>query len=113
VKLPALTRIMGRYRNSFTLHDGRVIYPLVPVARLREFISFAQFQIVQTDYDAIEVRYVPLDPSHSPDPVGLEACVRKLIDPSFNVRVVAVKDIARSASGKFEDYLSLVSPQRN
>lgn len=112
-KLPTLKQILGRYRNSFTLHDGRVIFPLVPVARLREFISFSQFQIVQTDYDAIEVRYVPLDLSHSADAVGLEACVRKLIDPSFNVRVVAVEDIARSASGKFEDYLSLVSPQRN
>ena len=113
VKLPALTRIMGRYRNSFTLHDGRVIFPLVPVARLREFISFEQFQVVQTDYDAIEVRYVPLDPSRSADAVGLEACVRELIDASFNVRAVAVDEIPRSASGKFEDYLSLVPRQRN
>jgi phenylacetate-CoA ligase len=113
VKLPALTKIMGRYRNSFTLHDGRVIFPLVPVARLREFISFEQFQVVQTDYDAIEVRYVPLDPSRPADTAGLEACVRESIDASFNVRAIAVDEIPRSASGKFEDYLSLVSRQRN
>jgi phenylacetate-CoA ligase len=113
VKLPALTKIMGRYRNSFTLHDGRVIFPLVPVARLREFISFEQFQVVQTDYDAIEVRYVPLDPSRPADTTGLEACVRELIDASFNVRALAVDEIPRSASGKFEDYLSLVPRQRN
>jgi phenylacetate-CoA ligase len=99
---------MGRYRNSFTLHDGRVIFPLVPVARLREFISFEQFQVVQTDYDAIEVRYVPLDPSRPADTAGLEACVREMIDASFNVRAIAVDEIPRSASGKFEDYLSLV-----
>lgn len=109
VKLPAIGQIMGRYRNSFTLRDGRVIYPSVPVARLREFISFAQFQIVQTDYDAIEVRYVPLVPQQGADAVGLETCLRELIDTSFNVRAVAVDDIPRSASGKFESYLSLVS----
>jgi phenylacetate-CoA ligase len=113
VKLPALAQIMGRYRNSFTLRDGRVVYPFVPIARLHEFISFAQFQIVQTDYGAIEVRYVPLDRSRAADAAGLEACVRELIDASFNVRAVAVDEIPRSASGKFEDYLSLVPQQRS
>lgn len=108
LKLPVLARIMGRYRNSFTLRDGRAIYPLVPVARLREFISFEQFQIVQTDYDLVEVRYVPNDRSRQVDEGGLEACVRELLDPSFKVRAIAVEDIPRSASGKFEDYLSLV-----
>jgi phenylacetate-CoA ligase len=111
VQLPTLTRILGRYRNSFTLRDGRVIYPLLPVGRMREFISFEQFQVVQTDYDAIEIRYIPLDPSKSADAVGIEACVRELIDPSFSVQAVAVEEIPRSASGKFEDYLSLVSKQ--
>jgi phenylacetate-coenzyme A ligase PaaK-like adenylate-forming protein len=108
VKLPALTQIIGRYRNSFTLQDGRVISPRVAVDELRKYISFAQYQIVQTAYDAIEVRYVPLDRSHPADAVGLEMCVRASIDASFNVRAVAVDDIPRSASGKFEDYLSLV-----
>jgi hypothetical protein len=80
----------------------------VPVARLREFISFSQFQIVQTEQDAVEVRYVPLDSYRSVDSVGLEICVRELIDSSLRVRAVAVDEIPRSASGKFEDYLSLV-----
>ena len=108
VKLPVLTKILGRYRNSFVL-NGRRIYPYVPVARLREFISFSQFQIVQTERDAVEVRYVPLEPSRPVDSVGLETCVRELIDSSLRVRAVAVDEIPRSASGKFEDYLSLVS----
>ena len=112
VKLPTLARIMGRYRNSFTRRNGQVIFPHVPVSRLREFVSFAQFQIVQTDYEAIEVRYVPLDPSKLPNTAGLEACVRQSIDARFTVRAVAVDDIPRSASGKFEDYLSLVPRQR-
>ena len=107
LKLPVLTKILGRYRNSFIL-NGRRIYPYVPVARLREFISFSQFQIVQTDHDAVEVRYVPLDALRPVDSVGLEACMRELIDSSLRIRAVAVDEIPRSASGKFEDYLSLV-----
>jgi hypothetical protein len=83
----------------------------VPVARLREFISFEQFQVVQLDYDLIEVRYVPLDASREVDLKGLEACLRERLDSSIKVRAAAVDDIPRSASGKFEDYLSLV-PRR-
>jgi phenylacetate-CoA ligase len=111
VKLPTLGKVMGRYRNAFTLHDGRTIYPYVPVSRLRQFLSFEQIQIVQTDPTAIEVRYVPLAAGESVDPDGLETCLRELIDPSFSVRAVAAARIERSASGKFEDYLSLVTRQ--
>ena len=113
VKLPALGKVMGRFRNAFTLHDGRTIYPYVPVSRLRQFISFEQFQFVQTGPATIEIRYIPLDRREGVDRDGLEACVRELIDSSFSVRAIAVDKIERSASGKFEDYLSLVTPQRS
>ncbi|HET7166179.1 MAG TPA: hypothetical protein VFI94_13665, partial [Pseudolabrys sp.] len=73
----------------------------------RDFISFEQVQVVQTDYDAIEVRYVPLSKA-KPDEAGLQAYLREAIDKSLNVRAVAVDNIPRSASGKFEDFLSLV-----
>ena len=111
VKLPALGQVMGRFRNAFTLHDGRTVYPYVPVSRLRQFMSFEQFQIVQTDVASIEVRYVPLNQREPVDQHGLEACVRELVDPSFNVQAVAVNEIPRSSSGKYEDYLSLVTRQ--
>jgi phenylacetate-CoA ligase len=113
IKLPALGKIMGRYRNAFILHDGRTIYPYVPVARLRQFLAFEQIQIVQTNPTSIEVRYVPLKTGEGVDSNGLEACLRESIDPSFSVRAVAAERIERSASGKFEDYLSLVTPQFN
>jgi phenylacetate-CoA ligase len=113
IKLPALGSIMGRFRNAFTLRDGRTIYPYVPVSRLRQFVSFEQFQVVQTDLISIEVRYIPLDRRESVDRNGLEACLRELIDPSFSVQAVAVDEISRSPSGKFEDYLSLVPRHRS
>jgi hypothetical protein len=81
VKLPALSRIMGRYRNAFTLQTGAVVYPYVPVSQLRRFLSFEQIQIVQTHFTEIDVRYVPADRTSNPDPEGLEACLREYIDP--------------------------------
>ena len=113
VKLPALGQIMGRFRNAFTLQDGRTVYPYVPVSRLRQHISFEQFQIVQTDLASIEVRYVPPQGRQNVDASGLEACLRELIDPSLSVQAVAVDKIERSASGKYEDYLSYVIRQRS
>ncbi len=54
IRLPTLTQIMGRYRNAFTLHDGRTVHPYVPVSRIRAFVSFEQFQMVQTALTEIE-----------------------------------------------------------
>jgi phenylacetate-CoA ligase len=112
IKLPTLARIFGRYRNMFTLRDGRIVYPNFKYADLREFISFEQMQVVQTDYDCIEVRYVPPRDGRNPDEAGLEAYVRKTLDPSLRVSAVAVEEIPRAASGKFEDFLSLVPRHR-
>jgi phenylacetate-CoA ligase len=111
IRLPTLSRVLGRYRNTFTLKDGRIIYPYVDIGRFRDYIPFGQVQVVQTDYDALEVRYVPIRDAKA-DEAGLQAYLREAIDPSFNVRAVAVDAIPRSASGKFEDFLSLVPRHR-
>ena len=113
IRLPTLSRILGRYRNTFTLSDGRILYPYVAIGRFRDFISFDQVQVVQTDYDKIEVRYVPLDDGDEADERGLEIYLRDAIDSSFKVRAVVVQRIPRAASGKFEDFLSLVSRHRS
>lgn len=107
VRLPTLSRVLGRYRNTFTLRDGRIIYPYVSIARFRDFISFEQVQVVQIDYDSIEVRYVPIE-ERPADAAGLQDYLREAIDPSLNVTVVAMPEIPRAESGKFEDFLSMV-----
>jgi phenylacetate-CoA ligase len=111
VRLPTLTRVFGRYRNTFTLKDGRIIYPYVAIGRFRDFIAFEQVQVVQTDYDAIEVRYVRSGDAPA-DEAGLQAYLREALDKDLNVRAIAVDAIPRSASGKFEDFLSLVPRHR-
>lgn len=108
IRLPALRRIIGRYRNTFRLADGRIIYPLFSIARLRDFLPMVQFQVVQTSYGEIEVRYVPQPGAGPADTAGLEAYLRQELDPQFRVSAVAVDSIPRSPSGKFEDFLTLV-----
>lgn len=108
IRLPTLSRIIGRFRNTFRMADGRILYPLFSIARLRDFLPLLQFQIVQTSYDEIEVRYVPMPGARPADTAGLGDYLRQEIDPSLRVRAVAVTDIPRAATGKFEDFVSLV-----
>lgn len=108
VRLPTLKRIIGRYRNTFRLADGRIIYPLFSIAKLKALVPMVQFQVVQTSYDEIEVRYVPAPGAGPADEGGLGTYLRQELDPGFRISVVVVNDIPRSPSGKFEDFVSLV-----
>jgi phenylacetate-CoA ligase len=108
IKLPALGRVVGRFRNVFRLPDGRAIYPLFSVRRLRELVPLQQFQIVQTGYDVVEVRYLPMAAAGVVNGPGLEDYLRQALTPTVKVSAVAVDAIERPPSGKFEDFVSLV-----
>ena len=108
IRLPTLSRIIGRFRNTFRMADGRILYPLFSIARLRDFVPLLQFQIVQTSYDEVKVRYVPAPGAGLADAAGLGDYLRQEIDQSLRVTAVAVADIPRAATGKFEDFISLV-----
>jgi phenylacetate-coenzyme A ligase PaaK-like adenylate-forming protein len=109
VALPSLTRIIGRYRNTFTLADGRVLFPNVPMSGFRDYLGYSQIQIVQTEVDWLEVRYVPDGSERAPDSHGLEVWLQEGLDTSFCVKVIEVKEIPPSSDGKYEDFLSLVA----
>lgn len=108
ITLPSLTRIVGRYRNVFTLRDGRVLFPNVPMSGFRKFLPLVQIQVVQTDFDRLEVRYVADGSGDLPDSRGLAAWLRQGIDPCFRITVKEVPEIPASSDGKYEDFLSLV-----
>ena len=108
IRLPSLTRIIGRYRNTFTLADGRVLFPNVPMSGFRDFLGYSQIQIIQTEFDQLEVRYVPDGRGRVADQVGLETWLSEGLDPCFSVRVKEVGEIPPSSDGKYEDFLSLI-----
>jgi len=109
--LPTIRRILGRYRNLFRFRDGTRIWPAAGWFYLHEFMALKQFQIVQTDFDNIEIKYVP---HGEPGPIDLAALtqrVRSVLSQKVDVTVRAVERIERSASGKFEDCVSLVAAE--
>jgi phenylacetate-CoA ligase len=109
--LPRLARIAGRTRNVFTFADGSQKWPWMRRRQLSQLIPAQQFQIIQTALDTIEIRYVPKagDP---PDVATVQRFIREFFHPDLTVTIHAVAEILPSSSGKMEDYISLVTPQR-
>jgi phenylacetate-CoA ligase len=112
-RLPTLRRIMGRYRNLFRFRDGTTIWPVTTRFFLNEFMALKQFQVIQADFDRIEIRYVPEGPPGPVDLAALTQRVRAVLKQPVEVTVHAVEKIERSATGKYEDCISLVAPDQS
>jgi phenylacetate-CoA ligase len=108
-KLPTLRRILGRYRNLFRFRDGTTIWPLpLHFTPVREFIAAKQFQVIQKDFDHLEIRYVPDDARRPIDLSALTDHIRNELRQQVSVTVCPVDRIDRSPTGKYEDFISLV-----
>jgi phenylacetate-CoA ligase len=108
--LPRIAGIVGRRRNLFTLPDGTQKWPTLLHSEFLRVVPAHLLQVVQTAFDEIEVRYVPLPAGPHPDVEALQRFVRAHMHASVNARLVAVADIPRLSSGKIDDYFSLVTP---
>ncbi len=109
-ELPTLRRILGRYRNMFRFRDGTTLYPNVASFQLNQFVAFKQWQVVQTDFDHVEIRYVVELPQQTVNLRALTDRVRAVLSQPVDVVLRAVDSIERSPSGKYEDCISLVAP---
>jgi len=108
--LPRLATIAGRVRNVLTFADGSQRSPWGWRSTFQPLLRAEQMQMVQTATDKIEIRYVPTAGAAPPDDARVEEIGRRAIHPAVEVRAVAVERIARSASGKIEECVSLVTP---
>jgi phenylacetate-CoA ligase len=106
--LPSLRRILGRARNMFRFRDGSTIWPVTSAFRLSQFIALRQFQVVQIDFERIEIRFVPEAGDRPIDLDGLTQRIRAVLRQPVEVALRAVERIERTASGKYEECLSLV-----
>ena len=106
--LPTLRRIIGRDRNMFRFRDGTTVWPVPGSFGLRSLIALKQVQVVQTDPDRIEIRYVPDAPERPIDLAALTERVRAVLRQRVEVAVRSVDQIDRSPSGKYEECVSLV-----
>jgi phenylacetate-CoA ligase len=110
--LPTISRIVGRVTNMFVMPDGTKVWPYARDVELRRFLGFSQMQMVQTSVDRIEVRYVPDGSQRQPDLEGLQTYLREIFHSSVQATAVAVDRLGRLPSGKFEEYVSLVTAGR-
>ncbi len=85
-----------------------MVWPYDAAFDLEKFISLKQFQIVQTDFDHIEIKYVPDSPEQSVDLAALTDHVRKALRQHVAISLSAVERIERSAGGKYEDCICLI-----
>jgi phenylacetate-coenzyme A ligase PaaK-like adenylate-forming protein len=108
--LPRLASIAGRVRNVLTFFDGSQRSPWGWTSTFQPLLRSEQMQITQTAMDKIEIRYVPMAGAAPPDDARVEETGRRVFHPNVKVHAVAVDHIARSASGKIEDCISLVTP---
>jgi phenylacetate-CoA ligase len=109
--LPTLRRIVGRYRNMFRYRDGSTGWPATANMKLADFIPLKQFQLVQADFDNVEIKYVSADKDldRPIDVPALTERVRAVLGQPVDVTVRRVEEIERSSSGKYEDCISLVA----
>ena len=110
--LPVLTRVVGRERNMLVTPEGERRWPLLMAGDLEALHACApirQFQIVQKTVDLIELRLaVPRDLEETEEE-ALRNWVRVKFDHPFEVDFSYHDEILRSASGKYQDFLSEVA----
>ena len=104
--LPVLKRIIGRSRNMLVLANGERLWPTFSMRSLSEELPIAQYQFVQKETDLLEARLVVPEPFSQEQEGRVLAHLRKQLPARFRFSVVYCEEIARSAGGKFEDFIS-------
>ena len=107
--LPVLTRILGRTRNMLSLPNNVKIYPLLSRLTWPTPELIRQFQIIQHSLNEIEVKVTFTGPAGDEDKAGIIRSVDAFFKHRYQVRLSVCDEIARSPSGKFEDFQSLIA----
>ena len=106
--LRSLRRILGRYRNVFRFRDGTIRSPSPERFGIRDLIPMRQSQVIQHDFDRIEILFVSDGSERQIDLPALTERIRSVLGQPVDVTVRRVEAIERSPSGKYEDCISLV-----
>lgn len=107
--LPVISRILGRQRNILTLPDGRQRWPSFPSEKWSHAAPVRQIQLVQTSRDHIEIRVVAERTLQNGEREKLIGALQGCLGHTFAMEIVEVAKIPRSASYKFEDFISEIA----
>ncbi len=103
-----LKRVLGRSRNLLTFPDGRTDWPVFQDTRFREIAPIVQFQFTQTSVNDIEMNLVVERDLTADEQQQLSTLVLNRLGHPFNLTLKFVSAIARSKSGKYEDFISII-----
>jgi len=106
--LPTLARILGRQRNMLVLPSGEKRWPLSGFSEYRDIAPIRRYQIVQLDRGCIEMRFVAERPVSADEEQRLTEVIRRWLGHPFEIRFRYFDELPRSASGKFEEFISMV-----
>jgi phenylacetate-CoA ligase len=106
INLPVLERVIGRTRNLVSYPDGTRSWPAYGMMKLVEILPNVQFQLVQKSLDTMLLR-IGTKKSVSEDMLEeMKNIVNSAMDFPFTIQFELIEQIPRSASGKFEDFVS-------
>ena len=104
--LPVLARVMGRKRNMAVLPSGEWMWPSFPGGEIFTAVApVRQFQMIQHTVEEIEVSLVVDAPLSAEQEDRLRSDLNARMGTAFGLRFTYVDEIARSAGGKYEDFI--------
>jgi phenylacetate-CoA ligase len=104
--LPVLTRVLGRTRNMLRLPSGAIVWPTFAGVNVREVALVRQFQLVQRSLEGLELRLVVARPLTAEEEAALKELVVRQLGYPFAVAISYLREIPRTAGGKYEDFRS-------
>lgn len=108
--LPVIEKVLGRVRNLLRTPNGDTSWP-VGFAIIQSVKPILQSQWVQTSLDTIQLRVVLQRPLNESEKEEVTRCARRVLGYPFKVEIMAVNQIERGPTGKFEEFLSLLTDQ--
>ena len=103
--LPVLRRVAGRVRNMLLTAAGEHYWPAFGTRSFARIAPVRQCQLAQIEYDLIEARLVTATALSAEQEDSLRALIQSRLPPGIRVRFAYFDEIARSAGGKYEDFV--------
>ena len=107
--LPVIRRVVGRERNLILMPDGSRHWPLTGRSQYRSVAPVVQYQMIQQEWERIEVRLVVEEVLTADQEAALKAMMRKALGHDFALDFVYFDNgLPRGANGKLEEFICRV-----
>jgi phenylacetate-CoA ligase len=107
--LPVIRRVLGRTRNILVTAAGKRYWPSFGSHGFLEIAPIVQHQFVQKTLDLVEARLVTRVPLTAEQEANFRRHVLSALPAGLHLNLVYCDRIARSAGGKYEDFVSEVA----